>query len=205
VSRDFGVGGSLFGDGDLDVAGTLRVSGVEAHSGHEDVGVLGAATKAPPPACPCTLDVAHEVALASGELPVELAGGDTIFEDGAHYVIAPPTMAGRRMVVHGDATLYLDGMLDTLGPEQLAIEPGARVDVWVSTGIVRLYPIPGVRIFVGGEEPMLLHGGEISLYAPTVPVWYATEADLAGALIVESLHGVGPLEVTHQAPEACSR
>lgn len=203
IDRDFLVGGSLSGDGDLTVAGTLRVSGQDTHLGHKEVGAVGMAAKAPAPACSCAVDVAEEVGLRSGSARGPLPPGDTELGPGEHYFEAPSTMAGRRLVVSGDATLYLGGSVDELGPDQISLAPGATLDVWVGSDLSRLRPVAGVRWFVGGTGIVLVSTGDVALYAPRAEVWYTAEATLRGALVVDVFHGVGPVDLIHDASQSC--
>ena len=189
VGGDLAIGGDLGGDGALEVMGTLRLGGRDEHTGHRTVGATGPAVPTPARSCPC----AFAVEVGSGANL--LTQGDSVLDDDAYAFVAPATMAGHRLLVSGDTVVRLQGPVDELGPEQLVLAPGATLEVHVtSLGVLR--PVAGVRLFVAGTEPLLVHGGEVTLYAPAAPVYYATGATLRGRAVLGSLHGTGPFELT---------
>jgi hypothetical protein len=192
VGGDLAIGGDLGGDGELTVDGTLRLAGADAHTGHRTVGATAGPVATPAKSCPCSFAV--EVGAGANLLPQ----GDTVLDHGAYAFAAPASMAGHRLIVRDDAVVRLQGPVDELGPEQLVLSPGVNLEVHVSSLVV-FRPVAGVRLFVAGSEPLLVHGGGVTLYAPSAEVTYATDAALHGRAVVGALHGTGPLEFTGES------
>jgi putative adhesin len=232
VSGDVTIRDDLVARGSLDGAGVLHVGRDVAVAGDVrmtgNMAVAGAlvhkAAAADPCGCdPSTLfDVSGAVAdarvhndnAARGVSTGLLAGGAPAtlsLTAGRYYFGGVTTLGQTQLVVDGAVSLFIDGSLDLVGDDQITVQPGATLDLYVSgivgqSGRVRSTgnPASAFRLFVGGERAILMASGEQAwsglVYAPTAWVTIAGRTNIAGAIFAGSLDHSGDLDVYYSAP-----
>ncbi len=227
VGHDLSVGGNLADVGVLSVGGSLRVQGQRVGLGLSTVQATGPYQAPAGPPCACDgstfLDVAARVAAAKGMndnaahgLATSLAvvgKNEVTLTTGSYYFDHVETVGLLHFTIDGVVALYIDGSLDAVGAENVALKPGATLDLYVSgavrtVGKLDLGSDPSaVRLYIGGGGGgALVTVGEQTLsaaiYAPTARVAFVGDTTIHGALFAHDLDGVGRLAIDYSAPQA---
>ena len=218
VGGDFAVGGDARGVGLLHVDGALRVAGAEGFIG------LSAADRAayePPaaPPCPCDPSTFFDVqaavegardqndnaSIGLAERLRQVGLRVLTLPAGSYYIEDAATLGVLDIRVTGSVSLYVNGHVDSVGLEHFHLEDAAELDLYVSGGIrsVGLTAAGNrsskLRIYVGGEAPVLLSVGAQAfygaIYAPEAQVAYVGDTRIVGSLFARTLHGVGRLVI----------
>lgn len=227
VAGDLRAGQDLEGYGRLAVGGVLRVGGANRFIGYQETGAVAGFQSLSGPPCPCAdgsiFDVAAAVALAKANNANATIGLPTIGIDhiglslltlpqGAYFVSGVRTLGATRLRISGAVSLYLEGSLDQIGAEQIVIDPGATLDLYVSGSVKTVgYASLGAaadpsafRLYVGGSDTLTLSVGAQwfngSIYAPRAKIEYVGDTTIAGALFCDDLTGVGQLTIEADLP-----
>jgi hypothetical protein len=222
VAKDLSVGGTLSGAGRLAVGGALRVGGADQLIGFEQVASSGAYAAPAGPPCPCDpsqlLDVAGKVAAAkstnnNGAL-ASIGVTDLHLPTGSYYFTDLDVIGLTRLHIDGAVALYIDGDLDAVGADRIALAPGATLDLYVS-GAVRTVGWLGAgdpsnpsafRVYIGGAHDLTLSVGAQtfagSIYAPLSTIAYVGDTRIEGGLFAKQLYGVGVLRIDAAQPSA---
>jgi hypothetical protein len=231
ISGDVDVQGDLSTPKDLDGSGILHVGGIASVGGTisrtGDLKVSGGIVKAAPATLPCDcnpateLDVAGTVALARtandnaahGVAATALTAGSSAtlaLDSGRYYFEHVTSLGNTKILAQGNVSIYIDGGLDIVGDYQLALAPGASLDVYVSgnvmqSGVVALggNPPSSFRLFVGGARAILAASGEQTwsglVYAPSAWVTVSGRTNVSGAIFAGSFDHAGDLDVWYGA------
>lgn len=223
---DLNVGGNLASIGLLSVGGTLRVAGRDG-----TLGLRGANAKGPyqPPAgppCGCDnpFDVAAVVTAASTTNDNASIGLSTdaakviglhqiTLKTGRYYLKGVKTLGAVRLKIEGIVALFIDGNIDTIGAEQIALGPNATLDLYVA-GSLRTIGLASLgaqknpsafRLYVGGADPVIVSVGAQaffgSIYAPRAKVGFIGGTFIEGSLFADRLDGIGILKIRYHAPQ----
>ncbi len=231
VGGDLSVGGTLAFVGALDVGGTLRLAKAAALlPGAKTGGTAPYVAPAGPP-CGCDpsslLPVAQLVAQAAaandnaalglGTTGADLIGAGALSLPAGQYYFKDVTRVGAgKITVHGAVAIFIDGSIAEVGDDQIAIDPGASLDLYVSgvmatAGVVTLgdpaHP-EAFRLFIGGSGAVMATAGAQGwnglVYAPEARVSFAGVTAVRGSIFAKSLDWAGILDVTYDATAASS-
>jgi hypothetical protein len=231
VGGDLSVGGALRFVGELSVGGALRLAnpGVVLPGAKTNGTAPYVAPAGPPCGCdPSTLlpiaQIVSEAAtnndnatLGIGTSGADLLGAGTLSLPAGRYYFKDVTRLGAGQIgIHGAVALFIDGSIEEVGIDQIAIDAGASLDLYVSgtmatAGVVQLGD-PGhpevFRLFIGGSGSVLatagVEGWNGLLYAPQAHVAFAGVISVAGAIFAGSLDWAGILDVTYAGAWASS-
>ncbi|MGO9000028.1 MAG: hypothetical protein ACLQVI_42420 [Polyangiaceae bacterium] len=224
VGGDLSVGGAFDFVGALQVGGALRLA-------QPATLVPGAqpATTAPyvaPSGPPCACDPSSLLPIASlvtaaastndnaaiglGTTGADLLGvGNLTLPTGNYYFSNVTRVGAGKITIDGAVALYIDGSIDQVGDQQITLNAGATLDLYVSGVIASAGSValgdptnPGAfRLFLGGAGAVMATAGAQLwnglVYAPQADVAFAGVTKLNGALFAKSLTWAGVLDVTY--------
>lgn len=227
VGLDLAIGGNATGLGMLEVLGTLSVGGRETMLPESSVASRGDYQPLAGPPCPCDpatfFDVAGAVAAAraandnaAAGLPTRLAAvgaNDLRLETGTYFFEDAATVGQTHITVAGQVALYVEGTIAAVGEQNITVEDGGSLDLFVSGMIATVgWTSAGsaarpeaIRIYLGGSDRVLLaavgkHDFYANLYAPEATLAYVGDNRVIGSLFGRELDGVGRLEIGYGAP-----
>jgi hypothetical protein len=209
------VGGSATVGGEVKITGDLQVAG----------GVTHASAFAVSDPCDCNpatqFDVAGAVAVArtandnaAHQLTAATfaagAPATLTLDGGRYYFDHVASIGSTQILAKGNVSLYIDGELDLVGDQQLALAPGATLDVYVNgnvgqSGVVALggNPPSSFRLFVGGARAVLAASGEQTwsglVYAPSAWVTVSGRTNVSGAIFAGRFDHSGDLDLWYGA------
>jgi hypothetical protein len=227
VGVDLAIGGDATGVGMLEVGGALSVGGSETMVPGSTVGSRTDYQPLAGPPCNCDpdtfFDVAGAVAAArtandnaAAGLPTRLAAvgvNDLRLESGSYYFEDAATVGQTHITIAGQVAIYVEGTIATVGEQNITVEDGGSLDLfvsgmiasvgWTSTGSAA-HP-DAIRIYLGGSDRVLLaavgaHDFHANLYAPEATLAYVGDNRVVGSLFGRTLDGVGALEIGYGAP-----
>ena len=227
IGADLAIGGNATGLGMLEVLGTLSVGGTATMLPESAVGNRADYQPLAGPPCPCDpatfFDVAGAVAAArtandnaAAGLPTRLAAvgiNDLRLETGTYYFEDAATVGQTHITVAGQVALYVEGTIAAVGEQNITVEDGGSLDLFVSGMIATVgwtsagsaaHP-EAIRIYLGGSDRVLLaavgkHDFFANLYAPEATLAYVGDNRVVGSLFGRELDGVGRLEIGYGAP-----
>ena len=227
IGADLAIGGNATGIGMLEVLGTLSVGGSETMLPQSTVGSRADYQPLAGPPCPCDpasfFDVAGAVAAArtandnaAAGLPTRLAAvgvSELRLETGTYYFEDAATVGQSRITIAGQVALYVEGTIAAVGEQNITVEDGGSLDLFVSGMIATVgWSSTGsaanpeaIRIYLGGKGRVLLaavgkHDFFANLYAPEATLAYVGDNRVIGSLFGRELDGVGRLEIGYGAP-----
>jgi hypothetical protein len=218
------VGQDLTGVGELSVGDTLRVAGEERVVGTRSVGATGDFAELGLP-CACDPDVLFDVAGAVAAarddndneahgIPTSLAsvGSSELVLPTGSYFFEDVSAVGRvRLIADGAVAIYLDGNLDAVGRQQIEVNDGATLDLYVSGQVRTVGNVTAgegsgsdFRLLVGGDDSVLVSVGRQdfhgAIYAPEAQVGFVGDTTINGSLLARSLASVGDLKIRYSSP-----
>lgn len=220
VGGDLASGGDLRGAGSLSVHGAVRVAGRNAFVGSQAIGGRAAYSAPVASACGCEkpYDVGGAVAVArttndnassaiSAQGIVVNGAQSLTLGSGRFYVKELSSVGALRVMVEGNAQLYIDGDLEMAGSVRFALAPSATLDLFVagnvrgagSTDLGEGAKPEAFRLYVGGTSVKLAGSQSFRglVYAPTAEVDLAGSTEIHGSLFAGSLDHAGSLDVTY--------
>jgi len=228
IGHDLQVGGNIEGVGMISVGGELGVGGKTQILGPSEIAAKGSYAAPAGPPCACDgesfFDVAGAVADAAANNDNALVGlsDDGFFEVGVseltlptgRFYLADLASVGKlHLRVEGNAALYVDGDLETVGQDQLEILPGGSLDLYVAGTVATVGQLAtgneetaaSFRLLIGGSDAVMLNVGQQDfyghIYAPTADLNVVGQTLIHGSLFVNRVLGVGDLTIRHTSAE----
>ena len=228
IGGDLQVGGNVEGVGQITVGGELGVGGETMMLGPADIASKGSYAAPSGPPCACDGEDFFDVAGAVDDAAIandnDLIGlsDDGFFQVGAaeltlptgRFYVADVASVGKlHLVVEGQAALYVDGDLLTVGSDQIEILPGGSLDLYVAGRVGTVGQLmtgseetaASFRLLVGGADAILLNVGQQQffghIYAPTADLNVVGQTLIHGSLFVNRVTGVGDLIIRHASAE----
>jgi predicted acyltransferase (DUF342 family) len=232
---DLHVGGSASIGGDLTCAGEVTVSGDLALGGALEVigsvttGARTAYTAPAAPPCGCDPSTFFDVegavdaaaqATAGHESWTQIGEAEMHLQTGNYYVTSSTVAGTRKIVVDGNASVFVDGSLASVGSDRWELSPGATLDLFVSGNVLSAGNLTAgnpddpsaFHLYVGGDSNVAIGAvGETrlagSIYAPRAIIAYVGDAVITGSIFARSILGAGSLSIEYGdgagAPTSC--
>ncbi len=218
------VGKNVSGVGQLEIGGSLDVGGDVNVTGTMTSGSEGSYVAPAGPPCPCSGDTFFDVVAAvddardnndnatiglSPDGLVEVGATELVLPTGKFYVANMLQVGALTLNVQGNAALYVDGDLATVGDEMIQLAEGASLDLYVAGSVASVgQAVAGsmdraadFRLLIGGDDGVVLSVGTQPffghIYAPTAELSYVGDTQIYGSLFADRLSGVGRLTITH--------
>ena len=139
---------------------------------------------------------------------------------GIYYLNSLRAVGQHTLRIDGAVSIYVADSIDLVGQDQIAISPGATLDLYVAGAVRHVGALslgdaqhPSVfRLYVGGDDPVIMQVGEQELngliYAPKAKVSWVGSTTVRGAVFAGKLDGVGDLSIEYDGgslaqPTAC--
>jgi hypothetical protein len=233
VSGDITIRDNVYARNDVTGDGTVHVGGAVIAGGKVDVGgdfaVAGGIQHQVMATDPCGCDPAAMFDVVAAVEAARTANDDAAhglssdafaagapatltLESGRYFFDHVTSIGSTKILAQGNVAVYIDGGLDLVGDQQLALAPGATLDLYVNgdigqSGVVALggNPPSSFRLFVGGARAVLASSGDQAwsglIYAPTAWVTVAGRTNLSGALFAGRLDHSGDFDVWYHADD----
>lgn len=221
------IGGDLDGAGSVDIAGTLRLGGVNDFVGDTRIGRQAAYASPVEPPCGCSagarFDVAAAVASARTDndnaahrVPTRLdqiGDAELRLGSGRYYFTGIDSIGDLLIVADGKVAIYVDGDIDSVGRDRIAITPGSTLDLHVAGNVSSVGDLElgnehaafAFRLYVGGTDVAIDSIGDAafnaSIYAPDAELHTIGDTYILGAALVRRIDAVGGLAVGYTAPD----
>ena len=224
IGGDLSVGGDVEGVGSLSIGGELAVGGeMQVVGDIQSAGEDAYAAPAGPP-CPCEGDDFFDVAAAVedaraandnaaiGLSPEGVSDvGETLLTlpTGRFYIASLEQVGELKIHVEGNAALYVDGDIHTVGQDSLTFAGGATLDLYVAGTVATVGQVSlgtaehaaDFRLLIGGGDAVQLAVGQQRfyghIYAPTATLSYVGDTEIHGSLFAHRLEGVGQMTISH--------
>jgi cytoskeletal protein CcmA (bactofilin family) len=216
---------TLVAGGDLVATGTIAVRRLELGGSANIVGDATIAERAPfggagNQPCGCDEQTFFDVDLAvraarqaTDATPSWQSVGqsEVRLTTGSYYVTSAEVVGDTTFIIDGNASVFVDGSLTSVGTAQWQIAPGGSLDLFVSGDVAYVGTVSAgdpanagaFRLYVGSTGTVELVGEGTfagSLYAPRAAVTYVGDARVVGSIFARTVEATGNLTIEYGEP-----